>query len=394
MSVTWSNVQVTLGELQPWSDNPRLSTKAQARKILYSWQKYGQVETVALSPGKDVYNGHQRLSALLTLHGPGYVIDARQCNRYLTEDERRELVILLHAGAVGSWNWDAIANWDAGELQEWGFDSDTLTNWQRDVGALGNLLASEEADSADADDVLGDAIEKISSDMPGVQALRGWAVFPSDLPMGFPALRDDMLYSIDREIEVWHGAKHPIKADSVLLYIWSTGKPGLDFSRTLIGFYTEDYRFEKFANEPDVYVPKLLNAGILGALMPNFSMWWEWPQVLRLWNRYRSLWCGRYFQEAGIQVLPEIQLSPADGELCWTGIPAGADFATQFHTKMPDSVLNAKLAFLHDAIEAIKPSTVLIYTDKRYVDALQAAGYKTNIQLVLSRLGRIHGEGR
>jgi hypothetical protein len=61
---------------------------------------------------------------------------------------------------------------------------------------------------------------------------------------------------------------------------------------------------------------------------------------------------------------------------------------------MPDSVLNAKLAFLHDAIEAIKPSTVLIYTDKRYVDALQAAGHKTNIQLVLSRLGRIHSEGR
>ena len=30
-------------------------------------------------------------------------------------------------------------------------DSDTLTNWQRDVTALGNLLASEEAESADAE---------------------------------------------------------------------------------------------------------------------------------------------------------------------------------------------------------------------------------------------------
>jgi hypothetical protein len=64
-------------------------------------------------------------------------------DRELTDEERRALVVALHAGAVGSWNWDNLANWDAGELQEWGFDSETLMNWQRDVGALGNLLGSE-----------------------------------------------------------------------------------------------------------------------------------------------------------------------------------------------------------------------------------------------------------
>lgn len=169
--ITWANCQVTLGELHPWGDNPRLSTKAQARRMLESWQRFGQVQTIAIGPGGQVYDGHQRLSALLTLHGKSYQVDARRSDRELTDEERRALVVTLHAGAVGSWNWDNLANWDAGELQEWGFDSETLTTWQRDVGALGNLLQSEEADSADAEPQVDRAAELNEK----------WQVRPGDL---------------------------------------------------------------------------------------------------------------------------------------------------------------------------------------------------------------------
>ena len=91
MAVTWANCQVTLGELQPWSDNPRLSTKAQARRLLESWQRFGQVQTVAIGPSGQVYDGHQRLSALLTLYGRSYQVDARRSDRELTDEERRAL---------------------------------------------------------------------------------------------------------------------------------------------------------------------------------------------------------------------------------------------------------------------------------------------------------------
>ena len=169
--ITWSNVQVTLGELQPWADNPRLSSKRQAQRLLDSWRQFGQVQTVAIGPSGQVYDGHQRLSALLTVHGPSYQVDARRCSRELSDVERRALVVTLHAGAVGSWNWDNLANWDAGELQEWGFDSETLTNWQRDVGALGNLLQSEKAESADAEPQIDRAAELNEK----------WQVKPGDL---------------------------------------------------------------------------------------------------------------------------------------------------------------------------------------------------------------------
>ena len=171
MAVTWANCQVTLGELKPWADNPRLSSKRQAQRILDSWRQFRQVQTFAIGPSNEVYDGHQRLSALLTVHGPSYQVDARRCSRELSEVERRALVVTLHAGAVGSWNWDNLANWDAGELQEWGFDSETLTTWQRDVGALGNLLQSEEAESADAEPQIDRAAELNEK----------WQVKPGDL---------------------------------------------------------------------------------------------------------------------------------------------------------------------------------------------------------------------
>lgn len=84
----WTPCTVTLGALKPWAANPRLSTKTQARRLLQSFDKFGQVESIAIGPDNEVYDGHQRLSALLTLHSPDYAIDARRSDRALTESLR------------------------------------------------------------------------------------------------------------------------------------------------------------------------------------------------------------------------------------------------------------------------------------------------------------------
>ena len=86
-------------------------------------------------------------------------MDARRCSRELTDEERRALVVTLHAGAVGSWDWDSLSGWDAGLLQEWGFDGDTLTNWQKDVTALGTMLQSEGPEFPEYDESVADGIE-------------------------------------------------------------------------------------------------------------------------------------------------------------------------------------------------------------------------------------------
>jgi len=147
--IEWCNIRVKLGDLKPWADNPRQISKGQAEKLAESWDEFGQVETIAVGPELEVYNGHQRLNVLLALHGKDYEIDARQSDRALTDAERRKLVVLLHAGATGEWSWDALASWDAPKLTAWGFDSELLGGWKRDVVALGNLLESKSGDNDD-----------------------------------------------------------------------------------------------------------------------------------------------------------------------------------------------------------------------------------------------------
>jgi DNA modification methylase len=168
--IIWTNVRVRLGDLKPWSDNPRLSTKAQARRLLASFDKFGQVQTVAIDPNCEVLDGHQRLSALLTIHGDGFELDARQSSRPLTDAERRELVISLHAGAVGSWDWERVSSWNAGELQGWGMDKDLLKSWNNDANNLKEMLKSEQP-SADAEPQTDRAAE----------LLEKWGVKPGDL---------------------------------------------------------------------------------------------------------------------------------------------------------------------------------------------------------------------
>ncbi len=143
MTLSWTNIQVRLGDLRAWSDNPRLSTKKQAERLLKSFDEFGQVQTIAVSPDLEVYDGHQRLSALLTIHGKDYTVDARQSSRALTDEERRKLVIYLHSGAVGSWDWDALSGWNAQEVIGWGMDDAVLKEWKRDVTALGALIEAE-----------------------------------------------------------------------------------------------------------------------------------------------------------------------------------------------------------------------------------------------------------
>jgi hypothetical protein len=143
--ITWTNIKVRLGDLKPWADNPRMSTKAQARRLLQSFDKFGQVQTVAIDPDCNVLDGHQRLSALLTIHGAGYELDARQASRELSDAERRELVVSLHAGAVGSWDWNAISGWNSEELQSWGMDGDALRQWNLDALNLREMIESEGA---------------------------------------------------------------------------------------------------------------------------------------------------------------------------------------------------------------------------------------------------------
>ncbi len=140
MSVAWKSDRVRLRDLVPWRSNPRRISKRQARRLLDSWQRFGQVEVIAVGPNNEVYNGHQRLKVLSEVYGGDYEVEVRRASRALTDEERKALTIALHAGAVGEWDWDALQSWGAGNLKSWGLDEAVLEEWREQARALAEML--------------------------------------------------------------------------------------------------------------------------------------------------------------------------------------------------------------------------------------------------------------
>ena len=85
------------------------------------------MEIIAIGPGNEIYNGHQRLKVLSQKYGSNYEVDVRVASRALTEKEREKLTVYLHKGAAGDWNFDLLANeFELDDLLNWGFDKKEL----------------------------------------------------------------------------------------------------------------------------------------------------------------------------------------------------------------------------------------------------------------------------
>jgi len=147
--INWHNVTVKLKDLTPWEHNPKSISKAHAKRLLDYWQRVGQFQSIAIGPGGEVYDGHQRLSVLRAAYGDDYEIDARQSDIALTDEQRKELVIAAHVGTTGQFDWDALSGWDASQLQEWGMDGETLASWRADATALTEMLAAAKEQPAE-----------------------------------------------------------------------------------------------------------------------------------------------------------------------------------------------------------------------------------------------------
>ena len=123
----WTNETRRLGDLIPWPRNPRQINEAEGKRLVKSLDEFAQVETIAIGPGNEVYNGHQRLNVWAQEYGPDLEVDVRVSSRALTEQERQKLTVYLHLGAVGEWDWDVLSSWGIEEeLCEWGFDEEEL----------------------------------------------------------------------------------------------------------------------------------------------------------------------------------------------------------------------------------------------------------------------------
>lgn len=92
-------------------------------------------------------------------------------------------------------------------------------------------------------------------------------------------------------------------------------------------FYIDDYRFERIWQTPERYVNVLKRYD--GVIAPDFSTYTDMPYPMQMWNVYRSRALAHYWQQCGIDVIPNVQFSDKRSyEWAFDGLPFGATLAT------------------------------------------------------------------
>jgi hypothetical protein len=107
-------------------------------------------------------------------------------------------------------------------------------------------------------------------------------------------------------------------------------------------FYVDDYRFRALWLHPD-QVPE---TGAVAAVEPNFSVFEQTPFPVALWAIYRKRWLARYWQEKGLAVWVDLNVSEAHSELNLLGVPNGwRHYATRgYDERLDDLVREYSLA--------------------------------------------------
>lgn len=116
-------------------------------------------------------------------------------------------------------------------------------------------------------------------------------------------------------------------------------------------FYVDDYRFAQLWQKPEVVV----ESGASAIIEPNFSVFDQTPFPVALWATYRKRWLSRYYQECGLQVWVDLNVSEAHSELNLMGVPRGWRwYATRgYDERLDDLRREHALAAAHAGVEPL-----------------------------------------
>ena len=127
-----------------------------------------------------------------------------------------------------------------------------------------------------------------------------------------------------------------------------------------VHFFLHDYQFERVWKYPDRYVDVLKKFAYV--LSPDFSVYYDIPKAIQIFNVYRNRWCGRYWQEHGIKVIPTFTLGDTDlFKVFCDGIPKHSTIAVSTMGEGRWANYNTLKAFWDTMLWKLQPETILLY---------------------------------
>jgi hypothetical protein len=283
-----SDLETNKGQIDGLSKNPRFIRDERYSKLKRSIEENPEMlalrECLVFPHGGKyvIIGGNMRYRAQKEL---GYTeIVCKIIPPQTPVDDLRAYTIKDNAG-FGEWDFDALAN-------EW--NPDDLLRWCIDIPNIDVDLKKQ-------------FVEEITEN----QSEKGNS---NDF---FNSMLTDCIYESNNEFEIPN-----------LLIEKQAGKLELPFSPwgadtrakkdiATYHFYVEDYRFEAIWKNPD----KVLASGVKSIVEPNLSLFDTTPIAYGLHQIYKKRWISRYFQECGILVYAELNVSKKFKEYNKMGIP-------------------------------------------------------------------------
>lgn len=379
------------GTLNPYYKNPRVGD---VEKVAESLKENGQFKPIVVNVGTQTGREREILGGNHTWLAARKLRWAEILVAWVDVDEEQAMKIVLadNGTSDGSTYDDSILTELLASIKDGG-GSLVGTTYTDDT--LSRLIKSEDGKTRNAHV---DRIEDASSEMEGIADLNNFAFFESDLFYDIPGLIPEMIPDECPEpLDVWAGHEVDLERqeenpDIWWLAQWHAGMRGVNWEQCIAMFYTEDFHFEPVFEHPALNTKKILSLGMKYAIMPNYSVNPDWPIATWIWAAYRSFYVGRYFQEAGIQVIPDIQYGTADEALDITlaGIPqdAGVVSAQIQNARGDKTKIRTTARLIKEAEDRLKFRSIIIYGHTDADEVLERADLNASIIRVANRSAR------
>lgn len=307
-----------------------------------------------------------------------------------TEEERSAI---LNAAANQEIDLSEVINPSTSAEDQIDTILDNAADFGSDIGDGDGDLGSEPVDDSDEGE-----FEKAPDQLKGSLQLADEPQFDGVGYWGITRLLPNMLLrpeDVPTDLKSWgeFASRDSATPDDNWFLNYGQNSYGIkDFSKVILAFYQWDDKFEVWWDDPAKYTTKALNAGIRRMVSPNYTTPAGEPMVVSLMATYKSRWLGRYFQEAGIRVAPDIGWPRENLDFLekhvLTGLPKKVPVVSMQRQTFDSDAQPEYYEKLRQAYEMIvdklHPEIMLMYTGNAGKQFISKLGLKTDVRFLES----------
>jgi hypothetical protein len=307
--IIWKIEKRKLVDLKPHPNNPRQFTEKGMKDLENSIKSIGFMQPININQDGSILSGHARTLKLKQMGETE--VDVYVPDRMLTPKQEEEVLVRANANTAGKWDWDLLAN---------NFELEEINDWGLEVPDMG-IEAEEDLEEEDNKE------EEQGIKEDNVLQYNSFALFGRHNAYDIPLLKENMLF--DGDIDDLFFDKSQLEDDfsSKTMLCLEGGRVSLkkyDFAlkNNIVGFFADDFRFEKVWNNAIELMEFYKENEVKALLTPNFSLWADEPLPFQILSTYKTQWCGRFWQEAGMKVVPTLNFSTKESyDFCFLGVP-------------------------------------------------------------------------